>query len=976
MFRNSRRRIYEGEDVSGVSYIICYKQTQSRPDCDYYYKKLNGIRKCSSSISNCIDISYKYILNDECKESCNGYYQIEKETTDTPAKQYTECFQYQSEALSQANFCDENQKKCWTNFPTESNYYIKRQYSSSPAKYEVVKECENFYFEINEPYGSGNCFQCTNDCKTASTPGLFFIKGNKKCENSCSKFNRYYFDDSTNECFDSCESLPNKPFSDPPVIASGDSVLTPELCRAQCDTSSRGEYHNYNSHTCLSSCGSDGSLYLYYKNSAVASTSDKKICYPSCLDIPAGIYLYELSDHSCTNVAITNLEGNGYNFYYTKSDGVIKYVKAVDCKNKNYLFILGDECLNKCDESYYKIEVEYDISETTSPINQKFIKCFSTPSECLDTKSSTTSIIYYNEGLKKCWEGNNNIPNFSNYFLKKIDNYLYELVNECEFYYYNNDLAAGVSGGPGDGFNYCVTKCNDNTNNPTENKYFIRGNKKCLKKINCYEYLMDYYDSDNNECLDTCKGRPNNKFQRELTSSDTESIACLSACSSAIGEYYNFDSNICLAHCGADGSNYKYHADGAKICYPSCSDIPGGPYIYQNEVDTTNHVYTCYNSIPGSSCDYFYYENDGSKKCTTAPVCKEKNYNYLIKDTDGKNECRDRCDEYYKYDIEISNSPGDNLPFIKCFQTLTECYSYIYGTTTTDPIYYYEKSKRCWKDFPSDYFIKDKEGTSDNIYELVEKCDKYYYVLGGENICVNACKDITETTDDKYFIDGYQKCISLVNCFNSNKYYYDPDNHECIDSCKGRIIYGFQTEHPSTPTQTLACQTGCTGTLSYYNFDSNICLTKCGADGSNNKYHANGANICYPSCSDIPGNIYSYKTIGADNVYTCYTSQSDSGCTYYYYDNDGTKKCTDEKGCYDKNYIYLIKGTDDTECRDRCDEYYKYDREIQYTPAVGSRITLNFKQCFLTKEECLAFVTTENAGFTGPIYYHVKLKRC
>ena len=134
--------IYEGEDVSGVSYIICYKQTQSRPNCGYYYKKLNGIRKCSSSISNCIDISYKYILNDECKESCNGYYQIEKETTDTPAKQYTECFQYQSEALSQANFCDEKKKKCWTNFPTESNYYIERQYSSSPAKYEVINECE------------------------------------------------------------------------------------------------------------------------------------------------------------------------------------------------------------------------------------------------------------------------------------------------------------------------------------------------------------------------------------------------------------------------------------------------------------------------------------------------------------------------------------------------------------------------------------------------------------------------------------------------------------------------------------------------------------------------------------------------------------------------------------------------------------------------------------------------------------------
>ncbi|MBO6243494.1 MAG: hypothetical protein J6O41_02865, partial [Clostridia bacterium] len=247
--------------------------------------------------------------------------------------------------------------------------------------------------------------------------------------------------------------------------------------------------------------------------------------------------------------------------------------------------------------------------------NNEFTKCFPSLNKCLGERTGTNS-IYYNENLKKCWNGDS-ITNINNYFLKKVDTNLIELVNECEFYYYKNDVETS-----GDNHFYCITDCK--TSNPSQYLYFIRGNKKCLTKDECYAYHKYYYDPDNNECIDTCKGRPSNKFQKELSGSTAEE--CLSNCpfSESVESnnfpYHNFDSNICLKFCGADGSNNKYHkqiitgSNEDKICYPSCADIPGGTYIYKKEEDTTNNVYTCYSSYSGSSCAYYYYENDGSKK--------------------------------------------------------------------------------------------------------------------------------------------------------------------------------------------------------------------------------------------------------------------------------------------------------------------------------------------------------------------------
>ena len=243
--------IYEdADDANGNK--ICYREDE-KPNCAAFYKKVNGILKCTT-INYCVTTLHKnYLINDECKDNCEGYYQIEITTDIT----YIKCFPTLDEALtdSYVNFCDTNQRKCWTTFPDINSYFIKSAFTSPANKYEIVRKCENFYYQKANPIVSGdNCYWCTNKCKNSDT-NLFFVSDNQKCINSCNEINKYYYDDN-NECIDSCELRPTKPYSYP-VIGT-----TPKNCRDSCN---QNEFHNYNSHICLSSCDVNGNIFLYYK---------------------------------------------------------------------------------------------------------------------------------------------------------------------------------------------------------------------------------------------------------------------------------------------------------------------------------------------------------------------------------------------------------------------------------------------------------------------------------------------------------------------------------------------------------------------------------------------------------------------------------------------------------------------------------------------------------------------------------------
>ena len=621
--------IYEEVDNNNA-HTLCYKQA-SDTTCEAFYKKINGIRKCTTKAVCINTLHYKYFIGDECKESCDGYYQIEMETNDPSPLPYVECINSLSDALgkSYVNFCDTNLKKCWEKFPDKNTYYINSEFDST-GQYEVIRECPNYYYEITDPSDNAKtCFKCVDDCSTTVHP--YFLSGHKKCEDDCSKYHKYYYDDSNKECLDSCELRPTKPFSNALTAAGEGTLPTPVKCINSCsDTGATGPFYDYNSHTCISQCGDDNSNNLYFLASTI--TSDySNICYPSCLDIPEGIYKYELSDKSCTNVEISLPHDNDgtriYDYYYEKSNGVIKYVKASDCENINYKYIVGNECKRNCEDNYYKIDFTISISGT----DKTFTKCFSQPSQCIG--AVTGSVVYYNQNLKKCWNEISKIP--TNFFIKTIATDSFELVDECENYYYEKARDNG------DILKYCISKC-DSTDNPiiSTHKYFISGNKKCLSLNECFNLHKYYYDPSNNECVETCKGRSTNKFQNELPTSFPSTAATDLKCLNTCPEYYNYDSNICLNHCGADGSNKKYHANGNKVCYPSCLDIPRGTngfYIYEVADSGTDGTFTCYDSYTSSVCTYYYLKSDGTIRCdTTTDSCKDIDYFYLVEHSTNK----------------------------------------------------------------------------------------------------------------------------------------------------------------------------------------------------------------------------------------------------------------------------------------------------------------------------------------------------
>ena len=178
-------------DIPGGEYIyegkndpICHN-THPTTGCEYYYVKLDGVRKCTT-LADCVNnnnninqpIKRNYIINKECKESCDGYYQLEK-TWESPA--YIECFDTVEKMVNSnlgIHFCDTKLRKCWRDFPVNEEYYINTALSGSNDKiYEIVKECNNFYVEDRNPFQSYQSYWCVSTCGRNNKD--FFESGNK-----------------------------------------------------------------------------------------------------------------------------------------------------------------------------------------------------------------------------------------------------------------------------------------------------------------------------------------------------------------------------------------------------------------------------------------------------------------------------------------------------------------------------------------------------------------------------------------------------------------------------------------------------------------------------------------------------------------------------------------------------------------------------------------------------------------------------
>ena len=867
---------HECNTTEPCSYSYCPSNPSDSSEKWCYYKDSNG-HIIQKNPSDCYSdtISKKYFLNCECKDNCYEYYKRGvPETTLHNQYTYIMCYDTLDDAFADddVKFCDTFQKTCWKDFPTDDTYYYFKKEEPND-QYRIVKSCPNFYIKKD------NQIWCTDICPE---PSKHFYRGNNTCLSSCSDIYKYYYDPDNNECLDTCELRPAKPFS---YNITG---TTPQICRDKCDepnSANSRPFHNYNSHICLQNCNDDHSDNIYHAYNGY-------ICYPSCIDIPGALYKYELNNECHID------RPSGCKNYYIKSNGIIKCVGLDECINLFYFHLLGDECKSKCEDFYYK----YNYTEEVDGEDVPFMRCFSTPTEC---QRKINFLTTYNKKLRRCWKGY-----VSGYFLNKINDNLYELVDECENFYYEV-----ISDTSDEKRNYCNSSC-------LGDHFFLSGNKKCVKS--CKVFNKYYYDPITHECVASCKEIVNYRFQIKLSSISPEDSACIAECPPT-EPYYNYDSNICLQRCGIDGSSNKYHKYNGFICYPSCGEIPEGNFIYQYLSDPIHYIYTCYDKnylplAPPENCTFYYLKNDGTRVCQTPKDCKDRNYIYLLGD-----ECRDRCDEYYQLNISIEYEDDKTTNFVRCYKTPKDC-----QVGSGKVIYYFIKLKKCFDGFPNEYFIKNEPPISTEI-ELVEKCEKFYYIDGdNRKICTENCKN---TNHNLYFLIGYDKCET--NCIEYKKNFYDPDNNECVDTCKGRNTNNFQEKITTPLSSASKCLSVCPTLTPYYDSDSNICLSQCGEGDKNKLYHKSGndGKICYSSCVEIPDGQFIYES-GDGPDFLCYDSTSEIVCDNYFTKSDGTRRCTNMDYCINViKYKYFLG----KECKDSCDGYYK----LEVTDSAGP-----YTKCF------------------------------
>jgi hypothetical protein len=465
----------------------------------------------------------------------------------------------------------------------------------------------------------------------------------------------------------------------------------------------------------------------------------------------------------------------------------------------------------------------------------------------------------------------------------------------------------------------------------------LKGKKNC--ENSCTDFKKHFYNPNNNECLDTCKGLPNLEFVNQITSS-SPSNPCKKQCddpddNSDVNVYYDFDSNICITKCGENNPKYIYHTTSGKMCYPSCTDIPGGSYVYESSETETDGSKICYDSKPtGNTCNYYYMKKDGTLEClgNTPNKCKEINYNYLL-----GQECKTDCNDYFILEDDTSLEG-----FIKCFETRDNCLAS--GGGQAD--YYNTKLKKCWKNYPDGYYINKTEGTK---YEIVQECKHFYYKDTSNNkfYCVDKCS----SSSYPYFVRGQKNCEA--SCITFSKSYFDITNgeDECLDTCIGRVneFADVITDLNSNQVQQCKLECGNTGNI-HYNYGTKICLANCGDDKFFKSDDSNKI-ICYSSCAEIPGEKNIYESV-TNNI--CYTknevdvSPPLTDCPSYYYPrNDGTMKCmASGTTCKANGFDYLYG----KECKKNCDNFYIIMDEKD---AAGVNL-LNTKQCFKDLQDALS----------------------
>ena len=869
----------------------CYQETEiDNNNCPYYYLKDDINRICVSHISDCQEAGFYYLHQKECLTNCSDYYKF----MDSSLNNITKCYENINTAISDnpnIKYFDQILKECWKDMPPE--YFVKYDTNNNQDYFEVVRVCDSFFYEKDT---TNHINYCIDNCKDIN---YFFISDNKECRPSCTKFNKKYFNSTSNECFDTCSGLPGLNFShqidiiDPLPQKCLDKCyknyyITKEdgngniihECVQTCPTGDENyRYIDITTNECLRTCSSDDNHHLV-KN---------KFCYPKC-DVENGYVYINTDTYECLKECPNYLKRE--ELLDKIGDIEVKLCKTA-CKENEYRN--GTECVAKCPRDFNYIghnrvckqncntdedgQHSYPINEDTyNPFSDYLIyKCISSCSEGISETGLNYSFYTKsnpNKCLRKC-------PENTNYFY--LDSNPYECLSECpkEIPYY--DISSSTLP------NY--HKCS-NTDFCTPNSHFLDG--VCLNSQECKLNGKEYISS-NNICMDKCPEKEikqknldkNNNYEHDGT------YTCQRFCDYYIYQENTADEPECILNC----PEKKNFIGKNNVCKKSCGIEEGINFYELNLSSAVPPVnYSIYKCIKGCVRDYHL-----------------KEYN------NENHQCYKECTEAYPY-----LSLGEHLCFDICHKSTQMPYTLDYKDSTGSII-----SKTCSNECVNDgnniniYFGENKvcidncnllenskiidinnrcvekcNYTSTYRFQLNEKCEEKCEVEDGINpnpkkrysttdyICKEKCD-----TNENIVIEGNQ-CFNICDAYLNA---LNPDEYECIPSCLS--INKF-----------------------YYPID-NICLPSC----HDNDIVVEDTKMCVSSCNELTNKKYFlYKTTGTDDQYpydTCVLK-----CPInkpYIYDDECVEICPDDKRYFQNEFTH---GEDNMNkiCLTDCPEDYPY----------------------------------------------------
>ena len=693
--------------------ISCYycseesKQYNLCVSCNFdegYYPILNDENNINNSIINCynnISISEGYYLN-------------------LTTKYYEKCY---NSCKKCNDVGDVNNNKC---SECKYGYEFKNDFENDNNCYEI---CNNYYY-----YDSNNKYYCIDNCPSEFNK---LIEDKKRCIDRCSNDPTYKYE-IDNKCYNSClskyysydltecyDNIPNG------FYCNNTNLKTIDKCHDKCETCKEGPTNDNNN--CLT-C--KDSKYLDLGN-----------CVDEC---PYGNFRDTDNIIKCkcsTNVTCKycSKESKQYNLCATCNNEEGYYPKLNDENNINNSIIncYNDESILdgfylNYDTKYYE-ECYETCKKCSGPGDEDNNNCI----ECISSHNFNIDLVNSN-----CYEKCNNY-----YYLDSLNKY--HCTNNCQDDYSKLiepkkrcvDNCSKYDGYKFEYENKCYSECPSISHISDENEFL------CIPKLICSPKFYDYeqkacidsvpdgfYCNDTelktiDKCHDncvTCEEGPTNDNNNCLTCKDSK-FYDLGNCIDSCNHGFFSENGVNKCKCTPDiKCFYCTEQSKAENLCVSCNNDEG--YYQKSDEDQRNDLLiNCYKEVEGYYIDYinkvFKPCHSLCKKCTELGSdednkCSECIDGFILKKDLNNNNCYQKCDNYYYFDIsnkyhctEDKNCPLNYKLIISEKKCIDKCIN--------DNKYKYEYQNICYEKCPSNTidnnFICQIEKTKEDPCKITKK---------------------------------------------------------------------------------------------------------------------------------------------------------------------------------------------------------------------------------------------------------------